>query len=635
MRFSYSFIKKLVREAPVKAKLIDGLNMKAFETEPQKGDAFDVKLSPNRYSDAASHWGIAREVAAVFNLKTKIDDKKVVNFPENEGLLKIKVLDKKLCPRYIGRLFELKKVGNSPAWMQKLLHSCGLRPINGVVDIMNYAMLETGQPLHAFDADDIKKGIIIRSAKDNEEITSLDGVKYHLFGKDIVIADEDGPLAIAGIKGGKRAEVNKSARRIIVEAANFDQVSIYKTMKKLAFTTDASVRFSHGLNPHLALIGMDRATVLLKDILDAKLTDSMDVSAKLPGKKIIEFNVDKFNKFIGLNLDKKSVVNYLKRLGFTIQDFKKSNSFLVEPPVLRDDINIFEDLTEEVARLCGLDELKSLPPVVGLQPAEIQDDVALKSKIRKILVGFGFSEVYNYSFTGRKDKDSLELENPISQDKKYLRTGLSLGLKGNLKANSKDFGNMRVFEVGRVWNSDSESLRLGIALKEDDALLHLKGVLSRLLEGAGLTEILMKPDSKNRLLIESDNDIFGSIEVVGKSEATAEVDLDNLVKLTLGENEYRPLPKYPAIMRDISIVVPAEVRVGEVMEAIDNLSLKDVKDVDLVDYFDKFGGDKGRLGLTFRLVFRSDFKTLTDTEVDKELKKVGVALVSKLRAVIR
>ena len=635
MKFSYSFIRKLVQEAPVKAKLIDGLNMKAFEAEPLDGDAFEVKLSPNRYSDAASHWGIAREVAAIFNLKTKIDDKKVVNFPKDKGLFKIKVLDKKLCPRYVGRLFELKKVGDSPAWMRKLLHSCGLRPINGVVDIMNYVMLETGQPLHAFDADGIKKGIIVRRAKDNEEITSLDGVKYHLDGKDIVIADGKGSLAIAGVKGGKRAEVDKNTKKIIVEAANFDQVSIYKTMKKLPLTTDASLRFSHGLNPHLALTGMDRATVLLKDILGAKLTDSMDVSAKLPGKKIIEFNVDKFNKFIGLNLDKKSVVNYLKRLGFVIQDSKRSNSFLVSPPVLRDDVNIFEDLAEEVARLYGLDELKSLPPVVGLQPAEVQDDVVLKGTIRKILVGFGFSEVYNYSFTGQKDKDSSELENPISQDKKYLRTGLSSGLRGNLKTNSKDFGSMRIFEVGRVWNSEGESLHLGIALKEDDALLHLKGILSRLLEGVGLTEILMKPDSKNRLLIESGNDVFGSIEIIQREEAVAEINLNSLVSLTIGENEYRPLPKYPSVMRDISIVVSSEVRVGRVMEAIDNLSLKDVEDVDLVDYFDKFGGDPKRKSLTFRIVFRSSQKTLTDEEVEKEFSKIGQALIRLLKAVIR
>jgi len=635
MKFSYAFIKKLVPQAPAKAKLIDGLNMKAFETEPLPGDAFEVKLSPNRYSDAASHWGIAREAAAIFNLKTKIEDKRIVNFPEDKGLLKIKVLDKKLCPRYAGRLFELKKVGSSPQWMKKILDSCGLRPINGVVDIMNYVMLETGQPLHAFDANEIEKGIIVRNAKNKEEVTSLDGVKYHLDEKDIVIADNKGPLAIAGVKGGKRAEVYKNTKRIIVEAANFDQVSIYKTMKKLPLVTDASLRFSHGLNPRLAIVGIDRATILLRNILGAKLLDSMDVSAKLPGKKVIEFDVDKFNKFIGLNLDKKSAITYLKRLGFIIRDSKKTNSFLVEPSVLRDDINIFEDLAEEVVRLCGLNELKSLPPVVGLHPAEVQDDVVLKNKIRKILVGFGFSEVYNYSFVGQKDKDSLELENPISQDKKYLRISLSLVLKGNLRANSKDFGNIRIFEVSRVWSTKGESLHLGIALKEEDALLHLKGVLSHLLEGVGLVEILMRPDGKNHLLIESDHDIFGSIEVVHKGEAVAEINLDNLVKLTLGENEYHPLPKYPAVMRDISIVVPTEVRVGEVMEVIDNLSLKDVEDVDLIDYFEKFGGDPKKKSLTFRIVFRSGEKTLRDGEVDTEFAKVSRALTNSLKAVIR
>lgn len=637
MKFSYPLLKKLVSGIPAKDKFADAINLKAFEVEEASGSSMEIKITPNRFADAASHWGIAREAAAIFNLKTKFEDKPLVKIPENKGKVKVKVEDKTACPVYIAVLAEIAKVGDSPVWIKDILADCGLRPVNAVVDIMNYVMLETGQPLHAFDADRLKGDIIVSFAKPGEKITSLDNHSYTLTKDDLVIADVEGPLAIAGVKGGKRAEVDKNTKRIVVESANFNQVRIYKTMKRIQLQTDASMRFSRGLSPYSAFMGAARATSLLKEILKAKIVDSATVTGKFPGKEIIEFDTDKFNSLIGLSLNKKEAARRLELLGFKIltKALKNKNAFLVEVPPLRQDVTIFEDLAEEVVRLYGVDDLKPIPPLVGLVPIDSDDIVNLKRELRAILVGFGFSEVYNYSFVGKKEAISLELVNPIAEDKKYLRTSLLDGLKDNISLNSREFASVRVFEIGKTFSVKGEESKLGLGIYEPEAMLRLKGILTQLLKRCGLTYVLMKEQNKNSLVVESDGEVLGSAHALSNKSAVAEFNLDALLKVTVAENKYQPLPKYPSIERDVSLVVPRGTKVGQVLEVVNNLSLNYVQDVDLIDYFDNFEGDKGRLSLTFRLVFRSDSKTLTDEEVDKELEKCRAVLVSKIGAVIR
>lgn len=636
MKFSYPLLKKLVPGLPNQAKFSDVINLKAFEVEESTGNTIEIKVTPNRFADAASHWGMAREASAIFKLKNKIEDKNVIGLPKGKGKVKVKVMDKSACPVYIARYLEVK-VGESPAWIKSVLADCGLRPVNAVVDIMNYAMLETGQPLHAFDADKLNGEITVRFAKPGEKIISLDNHSYELTADDLVIADKSGVLAIAGIKGGKRAEVTKETKHIVVESANFNQARIYRTMKRVQLLTDASMMFSRGLSPYSAVIGGNRAVNLMKEVLKAKLIDSTEVTSKLPGKKIIEFDVTRFNSIIGLSFTKKQAADYLKLLGFIIltKSAKNKNNFLVEVPVLREDVNIFEDLAEEVVRLYGVNDLKPMTPFIGLTPVESDDIVNFKREIRTILTGFGFSEVYNYSFVGEKSADSLELINPISAEKKYLRTSLLGGIKENISLNSRAFSSVRVFEIGKVFSTKGEGTRLSLGLKEGEAMLHLKGVLVQLLKRCGLTDILMKEEGKNSLVMKSDSKILGSLNSSGGNSALAELNLDAFLEVAVAENEYRPLPKYPGVTRDISLVVSLSTKVGQVMETINDLDLIHIQDVDLIDYFDNFEGNKNKVSLTFRLVFRSDSGTLTDAEVDREIKKTEDTLVSKLKAVIR
>lgn len=638
MKFSYPLLKKLVPGLPSQAKFSDVINLKAFEVEEAAGNTIEIKVTPNRFADAASHWGIAREASAIFKLKNKIEDKSLTGLPKGKGKVKVKVLDKAACPVYIARYLEVSKIGESPDWIKSVLTDCGLRPVNAVVDIMNYAMLETGQPLHAFDADKLDGEIVVRFAKPGEKVVSLDSHSYQLSKDDLVIADKSGVLAIAGIKGGKRAEVTKETKRIVVESANFNQALIYKTMKRIALATDASMMFSRGLSPYSAAIGGNRAASLMKEVLKAKLVDSAESLGKFPGKKIIEFDTDRFNSVIGLNFSKNQAADYLRLLGFVIlsKPTKNKNNFLVEVPVLREDVSIFEDLAEEVVRLYGVNDLKPIAPTISLSPADSDDIVNFKREIRTVLTGLGFSETYNSSFVGKKGIDeTLELMNPISVEKKYLRTSLIGGIKENVALNSREFPSVRVFEIGKVFSGKGEGTRLALGVKEVDAMLHLKGVLTQLLKRCGLTDILMKEGEKGWLLIESDGRLLGKIHSAKKDLALAQLDLEVFLQVAVEENEYRPLPKYPAVTRDISLVVPASTKVGQVMEAINDLSLTHIQNVDLIDYFDNFEGNKNKTSLTFRLVFRSENRTLTDAEVDREIEKTTKILTSNLKAVIR
>lgn len=624
MKFSYTLLKKFVPALPSKAKLIDELNMKAFEVEDSSGDTLDIKLL-NRYSSAASHWGMAREIAAIFGRRAVIPDKEIINIPEDLGKVKVKIAEPVLCPRYSARYFELKNVGSSPAWMQKTLKSCGMRPINAVVDIMNYVMLETGQPLHAFDADKSGTEIIIRRAKKGEKFTTLDNNAYVLTEDTLLITSKDESLAIAGVKGGKYAEVDRSTRRIIVEAANFDGANIYRTSRRLGLITDASLRFSHGLSPYLVKTGADRATVLLKDILKAKLIDSKDVYKKLPGKEIIGFDVAKFNNLIGLDLRPQFIVGYLKRLGFIVKGGKSSAKFSVEVPVLRDDVTIFEDLAEEVGRLYGYNNLAPRPPLVGITAPEVEDDIRIKDDIRSILAGLGFNEAYNYSFGNRRssasrflpldDSRRLEIENPISEDRSFLRSELITGLVEDIERNERLSDDLRFFEIGRIW-TPKEELHLGIALRSEDkdAFLDLKGTIQILLERLGITDFMFRVEGKV-LFIESDHEVVGFASASNVKNAFAELNIDLLTKIASAEYEFRPLPKYPAVMRDLSLTVKKGARVGDIMQAIQDADSGCIEDVDLIDYYDptKF---------TFRIVFRAKDRTLTDGEANIELNRI-------------
>lgn len=660
MKFSFVFIKKLVPAVKSKKDLVEKLNLHSFEAVDAGGSVIDVSIPPNRYSDAASHFGIAREISAVLGGKFKLPQAalKSGNSRDGDGGFNVEIRDKKLCSRYTGQYFENVKIKPSPEWLRKILIDCGLKPINNVVDIMNYVMLETGQPLHAFDYDKImfenlKPEIIVRRAKKGEKITTLDDKTYELDENILVIAGEDSPrksassrresaiLAIAGIKGGKRAEVGKDTRRIIVEAANFDGINIYKSSKKLNLSTDASSRFSHQLSSELVALGIKRAAELLETIVGAETGTLIDVYEKKPPKKIIKFDIGQFNRFIGADLSLADCRDFLERLGFKIvkgPKLKNENSFYIEPPLFRIDIETFEDVAEEVARLYGYNRLKSSPPKIHLVPSGFEDEIVFKDKIRKALVGMGFSEVYNYSFAS---KGEIEVLNPVAEDKKYLRPSLTPLLVKNADDNFRFFDDVKIFEIGKVFTQvkidytrtktekiphEAASLGIAFASKKKETFFELKGIIGELFKKIGLVDYIFVPAAENVLKIESNGEIIGNLKKE-KEVSAAEIDFSKLLKLVVGEHEYRPLPKYPSAMRDISISVPAGVLAGDLMRAIQETDAERIEDVDLIDEY----GDS----LTFRIVFQSPNRTLTNEEISETMEKIAAGLKKKFKAKIR
>ncbi len=672
MKFSYSLIKKFVPRLPAKQKLAEAINLHSFEVESVKADILDINLPPNRYSDCASHIGIAREAAAIFSLTLKNPVMRIVNPPTNQGRFSVEVKNKKLCPRYVARLFEVKKIGFSPAWLIKILKDCGLKPINYIVDLMNYVMLETGQPLHAFDFEKLRgKKIVVRPAKKSEKIETLDGQRF-MFDKDVlVIADADRPHAIAGVKGGAASGVSAKTKSIIVESANFDAVSIYKTSRRLKLQTDASLRFSHAISPELAGIGIDRATELLRKA-GAKLVDSVDVYPRPVKDEIIEFNPQEYEVLVGAKVSEAKAKNHFRRLGFAIEKTRfaeaearrgkklVTGNFLVRIPAWRTDIENFEDLAEEIARLSGYNKLKSQPPTVSLRPAREDDTPTFKDKARRVLLGLQLDEIYNYSFVSEGDVKErnlfgwqpVQLENSISKEFEYLRASLEPGIFKNLKDNSRFYERVGVFEIGKVFGLArrsrggggpiSERLFLGIGMaakKDEKVVLELKGAFDEFLKGVGLADYFFN-EVQGVLRIESGRDILGFIipveESIGKQwhAAFGELDMEKLLALAEEEKEFEPLTKYPTVMRDISILVDRSVRIGEILEAIEDASPKLTENVDLVDeYVDE--GFHGKQSLTFRIVFQAEDRTLTDTEVERELEKVVSGLRKNFKAEVR
>ena len=653
------------------------LSLYAFEVDGVEGKTFDIKLPANRYGDAASHWGVAQEIAATMGVKfgeqraiATLLGKQVATTGKQP--LKVTVEDKELCPRYIGAYCENVKVGESPKWIKDVLGECGMRPINNVVDIMNYVMLETGQPLHAFDYDKLQGGsLVVRCAKDGEKITTLDDQHVSLTPDMLVIADAKHPLAIAGIKGGKLAEVDKHTKRIVIEAANFDAVSIYKTSRAVNILTDASARFSRTLSPELATLGAIRAKMLLQEIMGMTQKGAVDIYPKKQAKRMVKFELAKCNAFLGTQFDAKTVRTYFELLGFVIAPIDKKmpvsmGMFLVTVPPLRTDIEHPHDLYEEVVRLHGFGNLRSSAPHIHLVPSGFEDEIILKDKIRKELVSLGVDEVYNHSFVGEHfgahdadiRKELVELENPISKEYVFMRPTLAAGLHENVASNSRYFDAVAAFEIGRVfakYNKDvKENNMFGVVLagKGKEQFFELKGLLRELFERIGLHDVAFVEDKEREprfagpyvneremLCIESAGEHVGYMAKMKNAPAKwhgsiAELDMAALTKLIVAEHEYLPLSKYPSIVRDLSILVSVDARVGDIMQDIQHVDMNLIEDVDLIDEYENEKLDRKR-SLTFRIIFQSADRTLTDAEVNEDMERIAKVLHKKFSAEVR
>lgn len=532
MKFSAAWLKEITGLKKTTKELAELLTNHSLEARDltNTGDILEVDLLSNRVGDVSNHLGLSRELAAITNRKLKLPptELKVDNKIKVDDYLKVKIQNNKKCRRYSCRLILGVTVKPSPIWMQEKLVTCGLRPINNIVDATNYTMLELGQPLHAFDYDRIDsaangeqevkiKNIVIRDAKKGEIITTLDNDTYKLDESTLVIADSHEPLGIAGVKGGQRAAISSFTKNIVIESANFDYRATHLTSVKLQLKTDASWRFEHKLSPELTEVALNRVCHLIQKVAGGAIakeaidTGVWEESSKGKEREII-VPLARFAQIIGQTIDLSEAKKKLNALGFKIKNIKKNNvsAWLVNVPYYRLDVTEAEDIIGEAARLIGYDSLQSQKPLGFLTMPEPNEQLNLEARAKSYFISQGFNDVYTYSFIGNNDYNELNaywqnrtvnLVNPVSQDAAYLQPLSFINLLKGLRNTEKQVNdfltikNIRLVATGKTYEKNNNQFRefpylagvLAIFEEDPEELLRTsKGLILRWLAKEGL-----------------------------------------------------------------------------------------------------------------------------------------------------
>jgi len=641
---------------------------------------FDLEITPNR-PDCLSIIGIAREVAALTRQKLSLPE---VGYNEAalsiEQHISVEIIASDLCPRYCASLVTGVRVAESPKWMQQRLLACGMRPINNIVDITNYVMLEYGQPLHAFDYDKIKgKKIIVRRASGGEAIVSLDGVERVLSGDMLVIADEKAAVAIAGVMGGADSEVTEQTTSILLEAANFNPANIHFTGRTLNMPSEACMRFERGIRPELTLPALKRATQLLIQLAGGKAAKGVvDVYPGKLEREPVLLSTAKLERLLGVEFSPDQIIEALTSLSFECKPTSSKSEVLVTAPYWRSDIHQSVDLIEEVGRIIGYDEI---PATMLSQPLPRQNPepiINLKQEVRRSLIGYGFQEIITFSLTSMEMLNRLLIEphplkpmplrlaNPMTADQEYLRPNLRANLLAALSENRKhEDGGIRLFELGRVYlprpkdlPDEPEALCAilsGLRFEKswpggDDLLdfFDAKGVAEGLLSRLGV-EASFEPGSdkslhpnKQATIVIANNSlgvigelhpkVLEAFEISG-SAYLFEIDLTALLPFTVGHKIFQPISRFPAIVRDIALVVDAKITHRQIQATIKSFSL-----VNRVTLFDVYAGEQvppGKKSLAYRITFQSPTHTLTDEEIDKVQQQILDKLSDELGATLR
>ena len=573
---------------PAAQELADALTFHAFEIESVEGEVLDVKVTPNRGHDCLSHRGIAKELSAILNLPLVphpygITD---VSLEPKTDALKVTIENPQLCPRFTAAYIKGIKVGPSPDWLRTGLESIGQKSINNVVDATNYVMFNIGQPLHAFDAAKLteKEGVRaldVRMAKNEEKMLGLDDKEYALAPSMLVIADGNTgeAVSIAGIKGGKPTGIDEATTSMILEAANWDGVTIRRTSQALKLRTDASDRFQQVISPELTVYGLRSAVELIVKLAGGEVVGFVDEYPQPQEKRTISVSLSKINAVLGTKLAQENVIDVFNRLD--LAHVQEGESFTVTPSFERLDLVIPEDIVEEVGRIVGYDKIPAIELTAFSQKPEVNANFYAAEHTRAELTAKGYSEVFTSVFA---DKGERVVANKVDGVRPYLRANLTDGLKDALEKNTRNkdllgLGEVRLFEIGTVWKGGKEICMLGTADKD--------GVKESPLEAV---------------------------------EASAYEDLP------LSDTErYQPFSRYPFIVRDIAMWIPAQTTPEDVLAVIRAAAGELLA---LSEKFDEF--KKGeKTSLAFRLVFQSFEKTLTDAEVNGVMDKVYAEVKKK------
>ncbi|MFO7803203.1 MAG: phenylalanine--tRNA ligase subunit beta [Desulfovermiculus sp.] len=640
---------------------------------------FDLGITPNR-SDCLSVLGVAREVAAACNLPLHPPQFQLLESDlETNSVFQVRIDAPDLCPVYQARIIEAFTLGKSPDWMRFRLLGMGIRPINNIVDVTNYVMLELGQPLHAFDRHNISGDMIqVGRAQPKQSFTTLDDQERILGKDDLLIWDREKPIALAGVMGGANSEITAASQDLVLESAVFDPPTVRKTGRRLGLSSESAYRFERGVDQPGSAFALDRATYLINTLAGGHVLRGQVWSEPRPWKApTIPFRLQRSQDLLALNVDTAFCRRTLANLGCQIQE--QNGHWEIIPPSYRLDLEREIDLIEEIGRVYGLEAIPTTLPRINKPLHEVtepEQDTAgygFMHRIKNWAQGLGLLEVINYSFVGGWELDQLGLSaanrvqvyNPLSSDQDTMRTSLTPGLMRNVRLNA-DQGNTtcRFFELARIFESDIQSetsvrehTRLGLLLtgarhpqtwpfeQIESDYLDLKGIVESLFGYLGLTNCRFlyaydHPFLDPGVRMEHEENQLGFLgrlkpEVARKSHARfpvwiAELDLDVLNRYFRAQKIlYRPWAKYPPVHRDMTVIAGAQVTFGQIEELIANQDVQGLlEDIRLVDVYQPEARDERHL--TMRMRYRHAHKTLTDKEVDAAHSALGQTLTSLL-----
>ncbi|MCH8328416.1 MAG: phenylalanine--tRNA ligase subunit beta, partial [Candidatus Marinimicrobia bacterium] len=642
-----------------------GVDFKDYLSKGQVA-VLDLDLTPNR-GDAFSHLGVARDIAAKLDRKVTLPTITVTESgPPIETLAQVNIASPEGAHRYAARVVLGIKIGPSPPWLADRLTAIGMRPINNVVDASNYVMMELGQPLHVFDYDRLADHRIdVYFAREGQKFTTLDGVERTLGGHHLLIADGNGPVALAGIMGGENSEVTDGTTNILIESAYFAPAVIRKGAKSLDLSTEASKRFERDIDIDGVIVALDRVTQMIADSAGGEIASGRIDIYPLPHEpRIVEISTRFTNRLTGLTLSQGEIAATLKRLSI-VSEAADDDVLRCTVPLNRPELRLEVDLIEEVARMVGYE---TIPPVLGVDvrfDGIIADSQAYMDPLRSTLVNLGFHEhmavtLTELSLTGLfSGAPPVTLANPLTSEMNALRSSLLPGLLQAQSFNEKrQQKGIRLFEIGAVhedddslYNRDREHFRLGILASEGVSLPHwkpqppadlfyLKGIVQRLLEEGGRLAVTWKPAQvqglSEAMVAERGGEVIARLGVVSpdickkfdlqSAAVVADIDLQALVKTAAAEIRYEPIIPFPIVERDMALETQLDAQAGELLAAIWASGSKILRDVRL---FDLYSGDKvaaDRKSLAYRLYLQADDRTLTDAEVDAEMEKIAAHL---------
>ena len=634
---------------------------------------FELEITPNR-PDCLNMLGLAREVAAILNGTLKKPKVKKINFPKDK--CDISILDKEGCSRYIGTVVQGVTIGESPAWFKKRLQVLGSKSINTVVDITNFCLFETGQPLHAFDYDKLEGGkIVVRRARDGEKILLLDGSERTLNASTLVIADMRNPVALAGIMGGAATQVTPQTKTILLESAYFNPVLIRRAGRSLGLSSDSSYRFERGVDIDMVEGGSCRALSLIREIAGGDViahTDIFPQKTKIVKRQIV-VSLNNINKRLGADVTLQNCKTVLKKLEFEVKVDQKHRALKLTAPLFRNDINEEVDISEEAARIIGYDHLPSSLPSIPTTNIPTSPTRIFKKKAGEVLRAQGLNEVITYTMLSARmlertqidSSEAVKVKNPLSLDQEYMRPSLLPSLLSvvltNYNLGQKD---LKLFELGKIYAVSGEKDTLGIIMtgrqnfdwrkqsKEQIDFYDLKGAIEALLIEAGVEKTSYAPIDKSfyekntaasMTVNEKEIGVLGKVsdqilkawDIKQKNIFFAELTMDELFEHLKDKRRFVATPEFPLSVRDISLAVKNNMTFERIKESIAQVAPEFLTSIKFIGQYLGEGLPARHRGITISLTYQSTSRTLHEEEITEAHQKICETLVQELGAVRR